>query len=267
MKNRTLLTLLYGAAILLLICSSLLPSTIRPYFSPFALLLPLLFGLFLFRKRGGGRIIAFEEKKRERTVLAYLLFPIILLGIIAVSALSSLLFSLVGIESTTVLPDSLPTALIFYAAVPALLEEALYRYLPMLALRDESRLGALVFSSVAFAFAHLSLLSLPYALFAGIGLFLVNLIAKSPLPSFLLHLCNNVLGVLLLFYPESTGLLIDTVLMLVLLSTLCALWIVKKRSVLREFVGELREDEPTPLFSADLITFVAVTLFLSLTQL
>ena len=72
---------------------------------------------------------------------------------------------------------------------------------------------------------------------------------------------------LLLFYPESTGLLIGTVLMLVLLSTLCALWIVKKRSVLREFVGELREDESTPLFSADLITFVAVTLFLSLTQL
>lgn len=267
MKNRTLLTLLYASALLLLICSSLLPSNIRPYLSPFSLLLPLLVGLLLFRKRCGGRIIAFEEKSRKRTIICYLLFPIILLGIIAVSALSTFLFSLIGIESTTTLSYPLPTALIFYAAVPALLEEALYRYLPMLALQDESRTSVLVFSSVAFALAHLSLISLPYALFAGVGLFLVNLIGKGPLPSFLLHLTNNVLGVLLLFYPESTALLVGIVVALASLSVVCAVLLLKRKDELVDFWHELRADEPTPLLTPDLITFAVVTLFLSLIQL
>ena len=267
MKNRTLLTLLYGLGLLLLLCSSLLPATVRPYLSPLALLVPLVIGLFLFRQKNGARILALEGKDPQGRTLAYLLFPIILLGIIGISALFGWLFSLVGIESTTTLSYPLPAALIFYAAVPALLEEGLYRYLPLLALQDESRGAALIFSSLAFAFAHLSLISLPYALFAGVGLFTVNLLAKSLWPSVLLHLLNNVLGVLFLFYPDSLPLSLVVILTLAVLSVIAAVLIARKREVLVRFLAELREDAPTPIFTFDLIAFLILTFCLSLIQL
>ncbi|MBQ7387313.1 MAG: CPBP family intramembrane metalloprotease [Clostridia bacterium] len=129
-----------------------------------------------------------------------LIFPTVAL-VFLISVLSSALIgALFGVESTVDVGDNLVLALLSHALLPALLEELLFRYMPMRMLARHSVRLTIVISSLYFALVHNSFFSMPYALVAGIIFMSVNLMCESIIPSVILHFSNNAISVLWLFY-------------------------------------------------------------------
>ena len=93
--------------------------------------------------------------------------------------------------------------LIIHALLPSFLEEMLFRYLPMKLIAPYSRRLCILLSSAYFALIHFNLFQIPYALLAGLVFITVDLWADSVLPSFILHLLNNVISVLWIKYSAS----------------------------------------------------------------
>lgn len=118
---------------------------------------------------------------------------------VGLSALFAFLFSLVGVESAEPLTGSLFELLILHALLPAVLEEALFRYVPLSLIAPHSRRSAILISALLFAFAHCSVTQIPYAFFAGMIFAALDLACGSILPSVVLHLLNNVASVLWLW--------------------------------------------------------------------
>lgn len=128
-----------------------------------------------------------------------LLAPIIAV-VFLISYLTSLLFGLFGMESAAVADAPLYEMLILHALLPAILEESVFRYLPMKLIAPYSRRWCAVLSAVYFALVHMSVLQLPYALAAGFAFVLLDLAYDSVWPSLILHLFNNAVSVLWIKY-------------------------------------------------------------------
>ncbi len=263
MKNRTVLILLYIFSLGLLFLISFLPSDFRTVATPLATLLPVFIGACIYIPKNGRRIEALMGGGREEKAIAYLSFPVILLGIIFISVLTSLFLSLFGISDETNITVSFPTALVLYALVPAFVEECFYRFLPLLILKDEPRKNVLIFSSLVFAFAHLSFSSIPYALFAGVSFFLINLIAKSPFPSLILHILNNFIALIFVFYPQQ-NLLLSIIALLAVLSLLSLVLLYRRREYIGAFLRELFSESGENILGFELIIYLIVTCTVSL---
>ena len=128
-----------------------------------------------------------------------LLMPIIAL-IFLISYLTSLLFGLFGIEGAPVGDAPILEMLLLHSLLPALLEESVFRYLPIILIAPYSKRWCAVLSAVYFALVHMSLIQLPYALCAGFIFVILDLAYDSVWPSFILHLCNNAVSVLWIKY-------------------------------------------------------------------
>lgn len=124
-------------------------------------------------------------------------------AIILISLITSRLMALGGFYSSLVIGEPLALALLTYAVIPAVGEELLFRYLPIRLLGDASPLTAVIVSSLLFSVSHASIFQIPYALFAGIIFALIDIKCGSVLPSAILHLMNNVIGVLAALYPSN----------------------------------------------------------------
>lgn len=160
--------------------------------------------------------------------LAPLVMPT--LGLIfLISYLTSLLLGTLGIAGSTVEDAPLFEMLIIHALVPSLLEEMLFRYLPMKLIAPYSRRLSIVVSSVYFALIHFNLFQIPYALVAGVIFIVIDLWADSVLPSFILHLLNNAISVLWIKYSASAEFAMWYTVILVSLSLLSLVPIVIKR--------------------------------------
>ena len=158
MKNRTILILLYTLAIALLFGFSFLPSGFRVYRTILSLFLPFAIGVGIFVKKNGTKPPMYQGEGRD--ALPYLLFAPILLGILLLSVLTTLLFSLVGLSNPPIDKIPIGEAIVLYALLPAILEEALYRILPALALCDEDTHSVCIFSTLVFSLAHISIFSI-----------------------------------------------------------------------------------------------------------
>lgn len=122
-----------------------------------------------------------------------------------ISFLVSLLLGSFGFESPTVEDAPLVKMLVVHALLPAVLEELLFRYLPMKLLLPYSRRWCIILSSLYFAFVHMSLFQIPYALFAGVIFIAVDIMCNSVLPSMIIHLVNNTASVLWIKYSGDSG--------------------------------------------------------------
>ena len=259
MKNRTLLILVYALILPLLIGLSFLPSGLRVYRQILALMIPLIIGVSIFVKRNGTKIQMFEGK--GEVGLASLFFAPTLLLIILISLFTSLILSLFGLSNTAV--ESLPIgeAILRYAIFPAILEEALYRILPLLALKDEDAFSVCIFSSLVFGFSHLSLFSIPYAFFSGFAFFCINRLAKSPFPSLFLHLTNNLLSLWMMFSKQGNLVLLGILVTLFVLSALSVILMAKfyrERVVL--LLETFRKKRVPFRFTLDILIYLTFTL-------
>ena len=90
-------------------------------------------------------------------------------------------------------------ALINHALLPAILEEALFRYLPMRMIAPHSPRCAIIISSLFFALVHGNLFQIPYAFIGGIIFMSLNLATGSIIPSLVIHFVNNAMSISMSF--------------------------------------------------------------------
>ena len=179
------------------------------------------------------------------------------LGLSTVSGL--LKNALVGKEA--ILPDEpFAIALLLHALFPALLEEMLFRYLPVRIIGKNTY--AVLLSAVTFSLAHTDLFAIPHTLAAGILLGLVTVICNSPVPAIFIHFFNNASSLSITYFPSAAPTVISVIAVGALLSTVAA--VIKRKALLsyiREIKSDISEHTPTPLI------YIGVTIFIAITKL
>ena len=222
-KNIKLYTL--GILVFLLLLSlSGVEGLIGALCYPLAFILPTA-GLLLITKKDGLPPLT---PRAHPSLLLPLTAPAILL-IFGTAYLTALvIFHTLGAENEVTVTGNLLTDIFTLAIAPAVLEEMLFRYLPLRLIAPYSKKTALVISSLFFALAHCSLFSIPHALIAGAVFMTADLLSGSVIPSVILHLLNNLVSVGWEYaYPTGYAHLIPIALLA--LSLLCVPFIIMKK--------------------------------------
>ncbi|MBR2930167.1 MAG: CPBP family intramembrane metalloprotease [Clostridia bacterium] len=173
--------------------------------------------------------------------------------IFLISFLTSLLLGALGMTADHVENEELWKMLLLHALMPSLLEEMLFRYLPMKLIAPYSRRTAILISSLFFALIHMSLFQLPYAFFAGLIFILIDLAADSVLPSMIIHFVNNTISVLWIKYAADPGFATCYVVILAALALISLIPIIIRRrryaALLKDVTakGEVLTDYSAPL--------------------
>lgn len=151
-----------------------------------------------------GKGILPEKKQRRfsyeklRLTLPTVLPSVALVALL--SLLTSFLIRLIsGRYQTVDMGDSILTAIISHAILPSVLEEILFRYLPLRLLAPQSKRAAVLISAAAFALVHHSLYSIPYAFMAGLIFMTLDIALDSIYPSLIIHFLNNLLSIIMIF--------------------------------------------------------------------
>ena len=200
----------------------------------------------------------------RRPMLAAALFAPTMLLIVGISFLSGYLLSILGKTNATDVSGPLAAELLRHALLPALLEEMLFRYIPVRLLGRRSPRAAITVSAVLFALIHLSLFQIPYALAAGVVLAYMTLLTGSVLPAILLHLVNNVVSVLWMRDPETAAPIILAV--LALTTVLSVAYIVLRRRDYRESLMSAFSGEKVG-FSFEMLVIAVLSLGAALLEL
>ena len=248
------LTLAYLIFLLLFALSSSLEGVASDLIYILAFVSPVIFVFLVDRSTD-----AEEEKKLFRLtgesgdMVALTLGPSVVL-VAALSFLTSyLIFITAGKTDSVNLGDSLVTAIVSYALVPCVIEELLFRYLPMRLLCRHNRRVAVILSSVFFALAPFSPFRLFYAFVAGVIFMSVDIAAGSIWPSVILHFTNTLLSVLWIMYGNTSGGKIALFVIICLLLCLSTVVFVLRRKDLKSKIlyvfssGEAYGLDPTPL--------------------
>ncbi len=210
----------------------------------------------------GDGLLTFDKKRLLK------LLPLIAPSVTAVflvSLLFSYIYSLVGVTAPPVEDTGIVNMLLVHAFVPAILEESLFRYIPMKLILPYSKKWCVLYSSLFFALIHCSLVQLPYAFVAGIIFMLIDVALGSVWPSVILHFVNNTASIVCMKYCSDTPRVLIFVSVLTLLSLLSLFFLWKKRGEYkRVFRGALDSGESgsvgsAPIMLAMLCLFLAVT--------
>lgn len=205
-----------------------------------------------------GKLFRFGKKEAIFTIM---LIPIALFAVMSISAATEAVLGLFGIERAGVeLPDSFIYALLNFAFIPAVLEETVFRVVPLLTLKNAPRKITATVSAAFFALAHVDIFALPYAFAAGLIFAAAYFMTGSFLCTYILHFINNAVSVLLMYInsPEVTSGVNIGVCVLSVISLLCMvlarkkLFAAKSIFVVRgEFFAEKSTDMPAPELSLE----------------
>ncbi len=200
------------------------------------------------------KLLGFRREDAVRFIP--LIAPTVMI-VFLVSLLTSLLLSLVGISSPQVEEKGLATMLLIHAAVPALFEEALFRYIPMKLLLPYSRRSCVIYSALCFALIHCSFSQMPYAFVAGVLFMLADIAFGSVWPSVILHFANNAASVIMIKYCSGVGETLIFVSALAALTVVSLFFVYRKRSLYREILaGTLDKGEGFALTYAPMALIV-----------
>ena len=170
--------------------------------------------------------------------------------VMIVSFLTSLIISLVAGKSNAAdIGDNLLLAIITHALLTSVLEEALFRFIPLRMLRGKSWLVAIVYSALFFSLIHHSFFSMPYAFLAGAIFMLVDLICDSVWPSVIIHFLNNAFSVMFIFYSDLSYVRWIVIVLVAIFSIISILYIVKnigKYEKIKEKITRLGDLEAPP---------------------
>lgn len=190
---------------------------------------PLIVGIFASRKLKTEReeIAGLAEQesmlmginKEAFLLMLPLIIPVIAL-VFLMSYLTTLALGAFGMSAPTVEETSLFNMILVHALVPAVLEEAVFRYLPMKLIAPYSRRWCVMLSAIYFALIHMSVYQLPYAFLAGLIFIIIDLACDSILPSLLLHFVNNAVSVLWIKYSDSSEFVMWFIILMVSLALL-----------------------------------------------
>ena len=145
-----------------------------------AFIFPIALGLaFAVKDAEAGSVAV----RKERLLPSLALFAPTLLLIIGISAITAYLLALFGKSNVTDVSGNLWAELFRHALLPAVLEELLFRFIPMKLLGKRSPRAFMIVSPLLFALIHLNVFQIPYALFAGVALAFLTLATGSILPA------------------------------------------------------------------------------------
>ena len=197
------LSICYTLFLILLFLQGFLPEELNVVVQCFAYIIPFALGLYFMREDDPYKTNYLLLRGDRIRLMIPLIFPTVLL-VMGLSALNAVVIKfLSGAENNMNIGDQLIPALISNALIPAIFEELLFRYLPMRMLKNHSGLIVILVSSASFALIHHSFFYIPYAFVAGVIFMAVDLMCESIVPSFLLHLVNNVISVGMLIYKDN----------------------------------------------------------------
>ncbi len=190
-----------------------------------------------------------------------------LAAVMLISFLTSLLLGALGFSDSMDVSGNFFIAVLRHALLPALLEELLFRLLPMEILSGKSKKGALIISALFFALVHMNLFQIPYALAAGFVLSYIALVSGSVFPAILLHFINNLLSIVLMRNPESYILLNTVYISVAVLAAVSVAYLVIRR---KKYLADAKEaffDECKLEFTLPAVLFVLMTLAVSIFNL
>ncbi len=198
-KKLNILTGAYMLFLVLLHLSALLDGPLSEAAYYLAFILPVAICLWTTR----GDELKWKEHFRididDIKLVAPIVFPTISSIMLVSYVTSVVIFALTGRTNSVEIGDSYLLAIITHALLPAILEEALFRYVPMRLLAPHSPRYAIIVSAVFFALVHQDLFTIPYALLAGFIFMSLDLATDSVIPSLIIHFLNNALSVSLMF--------------------------------------------------------------------
>ena len=232
-----------------------------------AFLLPIAASLYIIRRCS----LSFEPprvklSRADAALTLSLTAPTISL-VFLISYLTDKLVSLFADQNLPDVSGPLFAVLISNALITPILEEMLFRYIPLALLSPYSRRGAVIYSSVFFALVHCNIFQLPYALIAGIIFAVLTLITGSIIPSIIIHSINNVVSVFWIRYGENASFLMRYLIVLGIFTfvSLPFVFIFRKR-ILKGLSDAFKAGE-RGMPAASFIVFAAAMLIASLLSL
>lgn len=156
--------------------------------------------------------------------------------VFSVSLLTSFLLSAFGVSSPSVEDRDIFTMLYAHALSPAILEEMLFRYVPLILLAPYSKRMCIFYSAFCFALIHCSFWQMPYAFVAGVVFMAVDIALDSVWPSVLLHLINNAASVVMMKYCTTTGATTIFILVMLIFTLLSLILVYRKRREYRNML-------------------------------
>lgn len=175
--------------------------------------------VFIFcaaRERRGKEEARQAGNPRDIARLTALAMPTVLVLAVSLSMLTTLMFG----EGGGSYEGSVFWLIIIHALLPAVAEEILFRLLPMSLFPGGHNLSLILFSSLSFAVMHNDPRRIPHAFVAGIIFMAVDIAAHSAIPSFILHLANNLLAVIMIKVGAGAEMYVLAVLVVLTLITL-----------------------------------------------
>lgn len=266
-RSLAFITVLDFIFILLLATSGLFSGIISEAVYYLAFAFPIILTLVLRKKIVSEYKAPRVAISREELALTLLSAAPILALIFLISYLTSLLLSRFGDGNLADVSGNLFLVLLTHAVITPILEEALFRYIPLSLLSGYSRRGAILYSAAFFALVHCNLYQLPYALFAGVIFAVADIAFDSILPSVILHALNNFISVLWLRYAANVSFTYAYLIALFSLALLSLpiIFLLRKRFFAR-ISSVISDDRKIPP-SAEFFLFLAVTLAMAIISL
>lgn len=260
------LSLVYFLFLAMLFLSGTLGGVLSTVVYFLAFILPLVMGLYLAKdeKTEAKKYLTIDYEGMRRTL------PIIAPAVsvvIILSVLSSLVIYLVfGKTNNVDVGDAFIPAIIRHALLPAVLEELLFRYLPMRLLLPHSRRWTVLISALFFALIHHDLFAIPYAFAAGVIFMVVDIAVDSVIPSMIIHFINNLLSVSLLIFKDNPNFAPFIYIMLGLLTLLSLIDIIGGKYYQKRVLYAFDEGERAKI-PTSMIAFAVITLAIAVAGL
>ena len=265
-KNTDFLSVAYFVFFALIMLSGTLRGVLSEAVYYLAYVIPFLLAVTLLKNDAVKKDLFSLDKSRVKLFVP-VVFPTIFF-IVLLSFLSSIfIFYTFGKASAVDLGENAALAILYHAALPAILEELLFRYLPLRFIAPHSKRYAVIFSSLAFALVHHSFFSIPYALFAGAAFITVDIMFDSLLPSLILHFLNNALSVIwTMWFSSGVGnVIFASAVAALALASLVPL-ILKRKAYLSR-LSEIFSGKCDRYVSLGMILLVFATLFVAVYEL
>ena len=267
-KALRILTISYMTFLFLLTLSGFFEGALSYVIYYASFLLAVLIGYLLSERRVNIKDAFLLPSRDGVSMLALSVFPFLAV-MMALSYLTSLVLVLFGFSSPEVdVSGNIFLVLFEHALVPAFLEEMLFRFLPFALLLPHSKRAAVIFSAVFFALMHCSLFQIPYAFVAGVALGLLYLASGSIIPSFILHLINNIFSVFWIKYGGVQSFATYSMISIAVLAiiSLVIMTVLKRRTVIT-LIKDVFNTESKLVFTYEPVILMLLTVFIAISNL
>ena len=187
--------------------------------------------------------------------------------IFSLAALTSLLLTAMGFTNTPIEDAGILEMIAVHALAPAILEEMLFRYIPMKLLLPYSKRCCIFMSALYFSLIHANLFQMPYAFAAGLIFIVLDVALESVWPSLILHFTNNLCSVIWMKYCNGMSEAIVFISVLLAASIFSAVFIIKKRGAYKDYLKGAFEGSSSFFLTNAPVALIVLSLYIAIVNL